>query len=193
MQGITPASLYQPNQTTDSEDCLFVNVYKDPSAKKLPVLVWIHGGGWDRGWFRAAAVLGADPSSPDNSAREFDPTPMIQFANGSFISVIIQYRLGAFGFLNSPQMAAADGLNAGITDARAALEWVQDYIHLFGGDKDRVTVWGQSAGGGTILHLIAAQAEQGRKKLWQSAVLSSPYLTPMGQCDSSFWAVRLCE
>lgn len=114
---------------------------------------------------------------------------MIQYANGSFVAVIVQYRLGAFGFLNSPQMADAGGLNAGITDARAALEWVQSYIHLFGGDKERVTIWGQSAGGGTIQHLVAAQAEQGRKNLWQSAVVSSPYLTPMGRCDSSFWAV----
>ncbi len=116
---------------------------------------------------------------------------MIQYANGSFVGVIIQYRLGAFGFLNSPQMVPAGGLNAGITDARAALEWVQKHIHLFGGDKDRVTVWGQSAGGGTIMHLIAAQAEAGRQNLWQGVVLSSPYLTPMGQCDSTFWAVRI--
>lgn len=114
---------------------------------------------------------------------------MINYSNESFIGVIIQYRLGAFGFLNSPQMASAGGLNAGITDARAALEWVQTYINLFGGDPERVTVWGQSSGGGTILHLAAAQAEKGRKKLWQSAVLSSPYLTPMGACNSSFWAV----
>lgn len=114
---------------------------------------------------------------------------MINYSNESFIGVIIQYRLGAFGFLNSPQMASAEGLNAGITDARAALEWVQTYINLFGGDPERVTVWGQSSGGGTILHLAAAQAEKGRKKLWQSAVLSSPYLTPMGACNSSFWAV----
>jgi carboxylesterase type B len=126
----------------------------------------------------------------DNSAREFDPTPMINYSNDSFVAVIIQYRLGAFGFLNSPQMASAGGLNAGITDAQVALEWVQQYIHLFGGDKDQVTIWGQSSGGGTILHLLAAQAEQGRKNLWRSAVVSSPYLTPMGACDSSFWQVR---
>ncbi|GFZ52143.1 hypothetical protein JCM24511_09916 [Saitozyma sp. JCM 24511] len=168
--GITPAAIYSPTQAVDSEDCLFVNVYKNPSAEKQPVLVWIHGGGWDH-----------------NSAREFDPTPMINYSNNSFVAVIIQYRLGAFGFLNSPQMASAKGLNAGITDAQVALEWVQQYIHLFGGNKDQVTIWGQSAGGGTILHLLAAQAEQGRKNLWRSAVVSSPYLTPMGACDSSFW------
>jgi carboxylesterase type B len=115
---------------------------------------------------------------------------MINYSNDSFVAVIIQYRLGAFGFLNSPQMASAEGLNAGITDTQVALEWVQKHIHLFGGDKDQVTMWGQSAGGGTILHLLAAQAEQGRKNLWRSAVVSSPYLTPMGACDSSFWQVR---
>lgn len=47
-QGITPAAIYSPTQAVDSEDCLFVNVYKNPSAEKQPVLVWIHGGGWDR-------------------------------------------------------------------------------------------------------------------------------------------------
>ena len=126
----------------------------------------------------------------DNSAREFDPTPMINYANDSFIGVIIQYRLGAFGFLNSPEMVAADGLNAGITDAAAALRWVQKYIGCFGGDGSRVTIWGQSSGGGTILHLIAAQATAA-ERIWRSAVVSSPYLVPMGRCDSAFWQVSL--
>jgi carboxylesterase type B len=139
----------------------------------------------------AAGTVSSLPASltADNSAREFDPTPMINYSNDSFVAVIIQYRLGAFGFLNSPLMKADGGLNAGITDARAALQWVQDHIHLFGGDKDKVTIWGQSAGGGTVLHLIAGQAQGGRSNLWRSAVVSSPYLTPMGTCDSSFWAV----
>ncbi|WRT68764.1 uncharacterized protein IL334_005744 [Kwoniella shivajii] len=173
--GIITAAQYDPLQSVDSEDCLFVNVYAPPNADNLPVLVWIHGGGWDH-----------------NSAREFDPTPMINFSNNSFIGVIIQYRLAAFGFLQSPSMAKDHGLNAGITDARASLRWVQQYIEKFGGDKDKVTIWGQSAGGGTILHLLAAQSEPQRKneKLWKNVIMSSPYLTPMGKCDSTSWQTQ---
>ncbi|WWC90333.1 uncharacterized protein L201_005266 [Kwoniella dendrophila CBS 6074] len=171
--GIISAAQYDPLQSVDSEDCLFVNIYAPPNAKNLPVLVWIHGGGWDH-----------------NSAREFDPTPLINYSNNSFISVIIQYRLGAFGFLQSPLMLKDNGLNVGITDARASLKWVQKYIGLFGGDKDKVTIWGQSSGGGTILHLLAAQAENQERmneNLWKNVVMSSPYLVPMGKCDSRYW------
>ncbi|WWC63690.1 uncharacterized protein I303_106295 [Kwoniella dejecticola CBS 10117] len=173
--GIISAAQYDPLQSVDSEDCLFVNIYAPPNAEDLPVLVWIHGGGWDH-----------------NSAREFDPTPSINYSNNSFIAVIIQYRLGAFGFLNSPLMASDNGLNAGISDAAASLRWVQKYINYFGGNKDQVTIWGQSSGGGTILHLLSAQGEPERQgeKLWSNVIMSSPYLTPMGACDSSYWQIQ---
>jgi hypothetical protein len=119
---------------------------------------------------------------------------MINSTGNAFIGITIQYRLGIFGFLAHPDMAADNGLNAGITDARAALKWVQEYVHLLGGDKDRVTIWGQSAGGGTVGHLIAAEAakEGGKKKeLFQGAMLSSPYFVPMGSCGDSFWKVSV--
>ncbi|WWC71208.1 uncharacterized protein I206_105161 [Kwoniella pini CBS 10737] len=173
--GIISAADYNPLQSEDSEDCLFVNIYAPPNADNLPVLVWIHGGGWDH-----------------NSAREFDPTPSINYSNNSFIGVIIQYRLGAFGFLNSPLMKQDKGLNAGITDAAASLRWVQNYINHFGGNKDQVTIWGQSSGGGTILHLLSAQGEKNREneKLWNNVIMSSPYLTPMGSCNSTYWQTQ---
>jgi carboxylesterase type B len=85
-------------------------------------------------------------------------------------------------------MRPSNGLNAGITDARFALQWTQKYAHLFGGDKTKVTVWGQSSGGGTVLHLVGA--EEGRKeKLFRSSVVSSPYLVPMGSCDQTAFEV----
>ena len=127
---------------------------------------------------------------PDNSAREFDPTPLIQHSSHAFIAVVIQARLGAFGFLQSEQMMSDNGLNAGITDVKASLEWVQQYIWKFGGDPGRVTIWGQSSGGGSILNVIAAQAEQGRPRLWNAAILSSPYLTPMGSCNDTYWRTQ---
>ncbi|KAJ9113208.1 hypothetical protein QFC22_006047 [Naganishia vaughanmartiniae] len=205
--GVVSKDAYDPLQSLDDEDCLFLSVWapdgialnagKDNKkngkgsgkGKKekdlLPVLVWIHGGGWDH-----------------NSVREFDHTPLLASTNNSFIGISIQYRLGAFGFLADPAMASDSGLNAGITDARAALRWVQEYIHLLGGDRGRVTIWGQSSGGGTIGHLLAAEAEteatttngnatgKGKKEkgeLFQGAMLSSPYMVPMGKCDDSFW------
>lgn len=134
------------------------------------------------------------PSPPDNSAREFDQIPLINSTDNAFIGITIQYRLGVFGFLAHPNMAKSNGLNAGITDARAALRWVQKYVHLLGGDKDRVTIWGQSAGGGTVGHLIAAEAaaleSDEKDALFSSAVLSSPYFVPMGSCNDTFWRVK---
>ena len=73
-----------------------------------------------------------------NSAREFDGQPMVQLSKNSIIHVTVQYRLGIFGNLQSPQMG--DGLNAGLKDAAWSLQWVQDNIHLFGGDPNRVTI-----------------------------------------------------
>ena len=87
-------------------------------------------------------------------------------------------------------MVSDNGLNAGITDVKASLEWVQQYIYKFGGDPKRVTIWGQSSGGGSILNVIAAQAEQGRSRLWNTAILCSPYLTPMGSCYDTYWKTQ---
>ncbi|KAF7974483.1 hypothetical protein HWV62_12142 [Athelia sp. TMB] len=111
-------------------------------------LQWINGGGWDH-----------------NSVQQFDPTPMINYANNSFIAVIIQYRLAAFGLLPTPTFS-----NGAITDARFALQWVQRSISLFGGDPGRVTIWGQSSGGGTILHLLAAEARSKDTPLWRASI-----------------------
>lgn len=67
----------------------------------------------------------------------------------------MNYRLGAFGWLAGPEFVAAGGTpNLGLYDQRFALEWVQKYIHLFGGDCNQVTVIGESAGGGSIMHQI---------------------------------------
>lgn len=101
------------------------------------------------------------------------------------IAVIIQYRLAAFGLLPTPTFS-----NGAITDARSALQWVQRSIHLFGGDPGRVTIWGQSSGGGTILHLLAAEARSKDAPLWRSSIVSSPYLVPMGKCDTGYFKVR---
>jgi carboxylesterase type B len=74
--------------------------------------------------------------------------------NNDVIFVTINYRLGAFGFLSGPTLQSDGVANAGLLDQHLALEWVQEHISKFGGDPDQVTVIGESAGGGSILHQI---------------------------------------
>ena len=118
---------------TGNEDCLFLSVYAPANAKKLPVLVWIHGGGYGLG------------------SGNQDLTQIINTNNNGFIGVAIQYRLGAFGFLSSDEVHRFGTPNAGILDQTFALQWVQSYISLFGGDPTRVTISGESAGGGSVM------------------------------------------
>jgi carboxylesterase type B len=100
-------------------------------------------------------------------------------ANG-VIFVALNYRLGALGWLAGPTLQAAGGVsNAGLYDQRLALEWVQKYIHLFGGDPDRVTVLGVSAGVGSILHQITAYGGQEPVPFAQ-AIPQSPGFQPIG-------------
>lgn len=105
--------------------------------KKLPVLFWIHPGAY-------TTNSGSDPA--------FDPTEMIQRSvqiGKPIIFVSINYRLNTFGFLASATMQPQD-LNAGLQDQRLALNFVQDNIAAFGGDPSKVTIWGQSAGAGSV-------------------------------------------
>lgn len=85
-----------------------------------------------------------------------DLSTIINTNNGSFIGVSIQYRLGAFGFLSSDEVHRFGTPNAGLLDQQLALQWIQSYIHLFGGDPRRVTISGESAGAGSVmLHAMA--------------------------------------
>ncbi|KAF8529673.1 alpha/beta-hydrolase [Hysterangium stoloniferum] len=126
--------------TVISEDCLVLHVFRpeetSPSAK-LPVLVWIYGGNYNLG-------AASNPS--------YDPTLLLQrsIAIGKpIIFVSFNYRVNTFGFLASSFVEPED-LNAGLHDQRAALMWVQKEIAAFGGDPEKVTIWGQSAGGGGV-------------------------------------------
>ncbi|KAF8334763.1 Carboxylesterase family-domain-containing protein [Cantharellus anzutake] len=145
---------FQPLNTTPiitasdlSEDCLFVNVFRPsnlPHGAKLPVMVWIHGGGFAFG----ASQLYNGSVIVEQSVH----------LNESIIYVSFNYRLNAFGFLAAPQLAHASTgtLNAGLHDMIGALKWVQENIAAFGGNKDRVTVFGQSAGAVGIGSLLVA-------------------------------------
>lgn len=130
-----------------SEDCLTLNVWTPAGADGLPVFVWIHGG----------SFLTGTASSPT-----FDGS---RLAEGGLVVVSVQYRLGPFGFLDLSAHGGTElGLipNAGLHDVLCALGWVRDHIEAFGGDAARVTVCGESAGGGTILHLLGAPARAER-------------------------------
>ncbi|EAU30772.1 conserved hypothetical protein [Aspergillus terreus NIH2624] len=151
----TPA-VYGFNSGPGDEDCLFLNVYAPPGASDLPVFVWIHGGGY--------GLYGA----------MYDPSPLMNTNNNGFITVEIQYRLGAFGFLSSAEVHEHGTPNAGLLDQRFALEWVQQHIRKFGGDPNRVTIGGESAGGGAVM--LQSLAYGGRKSnLFQNASLTTPY------------------
>lgn len=130
-----------------SEDCLFVNVWTPEGAKpgaKLPVMVWVHGGGFVNGG-----------SSPDiYSGRNF--------ARDGVVFVSLNYRLGRFGFFAHPAlMSEGYGGNFGFLDQIAALKWVQHNIAAFGGDADNVTLFGESAGGISMQVLLQSPLARG--------------------------------
>jgi para-nitrobenzyl esterase len=132
-----------------SEDCLFLNVWTaaKTSSAKLPVLVYIHGGGFREG----SGSLGV-----------YNGEAMAQ---KGVVTVTINYRLGVLGWMAHPELTAesphhASG-NYGLLDQVAALRWVQDNIAAFGGDPQRVTVAGQSAGAATIFDLISSPLAKG--------------------------------
>ncbi|KAH7906561.1 Alpha/Beta hydrolase protein [Hygrophoropsis aurantiaca] len=168
----SPVSIYGYNKrqsTTpeSSEDCLYLNVFVpgeipfEPITPDtgLPVLVWIHGGGYVAGY-----------------AEEFDGADLILDSHNGAVVVIIQYRLGAFGFLAGTEMKESGALNAGLLDQRYALEWVQEHISLFGGDPSHVTIWGESAGAGSVLQHIVANGGNTQPPLFSGAITSSTFL-----------------
>ncbi|NXK93471.1 SASB hydrolase, partial [Formicarius rufipectus] len=125
-----------------SEDCLYLNVYTPVSAgeQKLPVLVWIHGGG---------LVFGA--------ASSYDGSALAAFDN--VVVVTIQYRLGVLGYLCTGDKEARG--NWGYLDQVAALQWIQENIIYFGGDPGSVTITGESAGGISVSALIISPLAKG--------------------------------
>ncbi|KAI8487614.1 hypothetical protein Bbelb_346070 [Branchiostoma belcheri] len=140
-----------------SEDCLYLNVFAPTIAKpggKLPVIFWIHGGNFFQG---SAMDFLYDGRFLANSTRT--------------VVVAANYRLSALGFLVTRQGEGAATGNFGILDQIAALQWIQDNIADFGGDKDRVTIYGQSAGAySALLHMTLDKSDH----LFHRAIASSP-------------------
>ncbi|KAJ6785082.1 hypothetical protein PWT90_08667 [Aphanocladium album] len=163
---IFPVSL--SNITDISEDCLNLNVVRTHGAREgdgLPVMVYIHGGSFWGGENHDLTML------PDAMVRE-------SLANGlPIVHVAINYRLGVFGFAQSESLKSEQSENAGLRDQRLALEWVRDNIANFGGDPNKVTIFGQSSGGLSVgMHIMAYG---GRKPApFQQAICESQALEP---------------
>lgn len=141
-----------------AEDCLYLNVWApDGSAgKRLPVMVWIYGGGFVNG--------GSSPAVYDGS----------QFARQGIVFVSFNYRLGRFGFFGFPALSQEHPTepkgNYGYMDQIAALGWVRRNIAPFGGDARNVTIFGESAGGGSVHTLMTSPMAKG---LFQRAIIES--------------------
>jgi para-nitrobenzyl esterase len=142
-----------PLGTPPAEDCLYLNVWT-PAAKNsapLPVMVWIYGGGFVNG--------GSSPAVYDGSA----------FARRGVVFVSMNYRLGRFGFFAHPALTAeakaqspgAPLGNYGFLDQLAALQWVRRNAAAFGGDPRNVTIFGESAGGGSVNALMISPLARG--------------------------------
>ncbi|KAK0463614.1 Alpha/Beta hydrolase protein [Desarmillaria tabescens] len=163
-----PADKRDTLDVPNSEDCLFLNVYVPGqlgSRKNLPVVVWIHGGGYVAGG--ANGFSGPDAYNGNDLVRE---------SGGGVVAVVIQYRLGLFGFLAGEEVKANGVLNAGLLDQQFALQWVQTHITKFGGDPSRVTIWGESAGAGSVLQQVIANDGRTFPPLFRAAITSSSFL-----------------
>ncbi|KAF6759864.1 Alpha/Beta hydrolase protein [Ephemerocybe angulata] len=191
--GLSPSSPWRTsaNKTTSSslakrgfevpppsEDCLFLNVAVPGSelkeSSKRPVVVWFHGGGYVSG---SASWPGFAPGGV------YDADEIVKLSNDNAIVVLIQYRLGLHGFLAGKGVKKDGALNAGLLDQQFALQWVQKHISKFGGDPGRVTIWGQSAGGGAVLQHLIANGGQTKPALFQNAILNSAYAGPQYRYD----------
>lgn len=143
-----------PSGITD-EDCLSLNVWTPAGeGADKPVMVWLHGGGWVAGLSGSTLYDGAALAAAADA-----------------VVVTLNYRLGSLGWLNHPSL----GANWGLLDMAAAFRWMRENAQAFGGDPDAVTAWGQSAGAGSVLHLLASPLGEG---LFSRAIVQSP---PLGE------------
>jgi len=158
------AAIYQAKLPPLSEDCLYLNIWTPAKSAKdrLPVMVWIHGGGFTRGFSGTSSYNGE------------------VLAHKGAVIVTINYRLGIFGFFAHPELTSESGHHASgnyaLLDQIAALQWVQKNIAAFGGDTSRVTIFGESAGSWAVNALMASPLAKGlfQRAIGESGGLFSP-------------------
>jgi para-nitrobenzyl esterase len=162
------AGIYASEPPAMSEDCLSLNIWTPAKAQKAPVLVWIHGG---------ALATGSSSEAIYDGAR---------LASQGVVVVSINYRLGVLGYLAHPGLSSEsrEGVsgNYGLLDQIAALNWVKANIAAFGGDASNVTIAGESAGGLSVMYLMAAPQARG---LFAKAIAQSAYMISTPQLRAS--------
>ncbi len=166
-------------EVVGDEDCLFLNVWSPSGAApgSLPVLVFLHGGANVRGSTSLVQV----------GTRLYEGDLLA--ARGGVVVVTVQYRLGLLGFLVHPALGAESG-NYGLLDQQAALRWVRDNIAAFGGDPDRVMLFGESAGAtDTLMHLVSP----GAAGLFSRALLQSGGPGARPAAERAVEGLRLAE
>ena len=144
------------------EDCLYVTIYRPNNSKKLPVYVWIHGG-----------------SNNFGSAREYGAAELA--VRSDVVVVVVQYRLGPIGWFYHPALQSgtdplSDSGNFGTLDTAKALKWIQQNIAAFGGDTNKVTVTGESAGAHNTMNLVISPVAKG---LFNGAMYESGGMAPV--------------
>jgi para-nitrobenzyl esterase len=161
-----------------SEDCLYLNVWTPAAGqtnRKLPVAMWIHGGGYREGFAFEPEMDGGE-----------------EWASRGVILVSVTYRLGVIGFFSHPLLSAESphGVsgNYGVMDQAAALKWIYNNIEQFGGDPDNITVFGQSAGAGSVQTLCASP--ESRKLISKAISMSGGGLGSIGLPVMSFDEVQ---
>ncbi|KAK4145100.1 Alpha/Beta hydrolase protein [Dichotomopilus funicola] len=158
-----------------SEDCLTIDVIRPAGTKagdKLPVLFWIFGGGFEFGW-----------------SSMYDAGPLVSNAvnmGKPYIYVGVNYRVGGFGFMPGKEILADGAANLGLLDQRLGLEWVADNIAAFGGDPDKVTIWGESAGSISVWnHMVMYDGNNkyNGKPLFRGGIMNSGSVVPTDPVD----------
>lgn len=147
---------YDPEfMPAQSEDCLYLNIWVPKEGEgSFPVAIWFHGGGFMNGF---------------GSELEFDGEA---YAKRGVILVTVNYRLGLLGYFSHPELTRQDGHsgNYGMLDQIASVDWVRENIAAFGGDPERITIFGQSAGGMSVRALVSSPLMKGKIK---GAILQS--------------------
>jgi para-nitrobenzyl esterase len=171
-----PVSIYYDPLPAMSEDCLSLNIWTPKGAGKLPVMVWIHGG---------ALVTGASSEPMYDGSR---------LAEHGVVVVSINYRLGVLGYLAHPALSAESPLgisgNYGLLDQIEALRWVKRNIEAFGGDPANVTIAGESAGGLSVMYLLASPQARG---LFSKAIAESAYMITTPELKRSVFGLPSSE
>ncbi|KAK2589408.1 hypothetical protein QQS21_012916 [Conoideocrella luteorostrata] len=163
------------DKPSGQEDCLTLNVERPAGTKsgdKLPVLFWIFGGGFTFG------------ASNLYDAGNLFATALPQ--KQPFIFVAVNYRLNGFGFLPGKEILQDGSANLGLLDQRLGMQWVADNIAAFGGDPDKVTIWGESAGSISVFDqmlLFNGDATYNGKSLFRGAIMNSGSVIPADPVD----------